>query len=145
MAGSRAGCLAVRDFFCLYNRAESGLGVFFNVCNVSTLPYLYVALLFTISQAFSGWFYRFKDYKGPASNSSYHVPACDTGGKCSGFYHAPEHTPQHPAGNAMQGSCDVECDCGDNPCGAYGVASLTCLPDSGMHSPCSAVRCSVRL
>lgn len=35
MAGSRAGCLAVRDFFCLYNRAESGLGGFFNVCNVS--------------------------------------------------------------------------------------------------------------
>lgn len=28
MAGSRAGCLAVRDFFCQYNRAESGLGVF---------------------------------------------------------------------------------------------------------------------
>lgn len=36
--------------------------------------------------AYSGWFLQFKDYKGPSSNHSYHVPAC-TYEKCSGFYH----------------------------------------------------------
>lgn len=35
-------------------------------------------------EAFAGWFYRFKDYKGATSNNSYHVPACDLD-KCSGF------------------------------------------------------------
>ena len=35
-------------------------------------------------EAFAGWFYRFKDYKGVESNNSYHVPACDLE-KCSGF------------------------------------------------------------
>ena len=27
--------------------------------------------------AYSGWFVKFKDYQGPESNTSYHVPACD--------------------------------------------------------------------
>lgn len=27
--------------------------------------------------AYAGWFVKFKDYKGPQSNGSYHVPACD--------------------------------------------------------------------
>jgi hypothetical protein len=67
---------------------------------------------------YEGWFYRFRDYNGSSSNSSYHVPACDRE-KCSGFYHAPEHTPQYPAGNAMQGSCTEQCDCGKQPCGQY--------------------------
>jgi hypothetical protein len=26
---------------------------------------------------YSGWFVKLKDYAGPSSNSSYHVPACD--------------------------------------------------------------------
>ena len=26
---------------------------------------------------YEGWFVKFKDYKGPQSNGSYHVPACD--------------------------------------------------------------------
>jgi len=67
---------------------------------------------------FAGWFYRFKDYKGRASNNSYHVPACDLD-KCSGFYHAPEHTPQYPVGGPAQGSCREKCDCGKNPCAQY--------------------------
>lgn len=81
--------------------------------------------------AYSGWFVRFKDYTGPASNNSYHVPAC-TYEKCSGFYHdqvwqqcvqcraecstqpincaiLQEQTPEYPHGD---GSCESECDCG---------------------------------
>lgn len=34
--------------------------------------------------AYAGWFMRFKDYKGPQSNHSYHVPAC-TYERCSAF------------------------------------------------------------
>eukprot|EP00051_Salpingoeca_urceolata_P027693 m.482796 g.482796 ORF g.482796 m.482796 type:complete len:583 (-) comp22669_c0_seq1:268-2016(-) len=65
--------------------------------------------------AYAGWFYRFKDYKGPQSNHSYHVPAC-TYEKCSGFYHDQEQTPEYPRGD---GSCLQECDCGVAPCGEY--------------------------
>lgn len=54
--------------------------------------------------AYSGWFVRFKDYKGPQSNNSYHVPAC-TYEKCSGFYHDQEQTPEYPHGD---GSCMEE-------------------------------------
>ena len=45
---------------------------------------------------YSSWFIKFKDYRGPSSNDSYHVPACDWFGnathppKCSGFYHDQE-------------------------------------------------------
>lgn len=72
----------------------------------------------TFHTRYAGWFYTFKDYCGPASNNSYHVPACDRV-KCSRFYHAPEHTPQYPQGTPMQGSCKEQCDCGANPCGQY--------------------------
>ena len=67
--------------------------------------------------AFAGWFIKFKDYQGPASNHSYApaVPAC-TFEKCSGFYHDQEQSPAHPHGD---GSCIEECDCGKNPCGEY--------------------------
>ena len=67
--------------------------------------------------AYSGWFIKFKDYRGPASNHSYApaVPAC-TFEKCSQFYHDQEQTPAHPHGD---GSCVEECDCGVNPCGEY--------------------------
>lgn len=65
--------------------------------------------------AYAGWFVRFKDYKGPESNNSYHVPAC-TYEKCSGFYHDQEQTPEYPRGD---GSCTEECDCGKAPCGEY--------------------------
>ena len=65
--------------------------------------------------AYSGWFVRFKDYKGPVSNRSYHVPAC-TYEKCSGFYHDQEQSPEYPHGD---GSCSEECDCGAAPCGEY--------------------------
>lgn len=65
--------------------------------------------------AYAGWFVKFKDYKGPSSNHSYHVPAC-TYEKCSGFYHDQEQTPEHPHGD---GSCVDECDCGKAPCGEY--------------------------
>lgn len=65
---------------------------------------------------YAGWFLRFKEYKGPSSNLSYHVPAC-TGAKCSGFYHDQDQTPEHPHGD---GSCVDDCDCGDGiPCGEY--------------------------
>ena len=74
----------------------------------------------TKNDFFAGWFYRFKDDRGRASNNSYsfHVPACDPD-KCSGFYHAPEHTPQYPVGGPAQGACREKCDCGKNPCGQY--------------------------
>lgn len=65
--------------------------------------------------AYAGWFIKFKDYHGPSSNNSYHVPAC-TYEKCSGFYHDQEQTPEYPSGD---GSCSEECDCGDAPCGEY--------------------------
>jgi hypothetical protein len=45
--------------------------------------------------AYSGWFIKFKDYNGPSSNHSYHVPAC-TYEKCSGLYHDQEETPEWP-------------------------------------------------
>ena len=61
--------------------------------------------------AYSGWFVKFKGYKGRSSNNSYHVPACDWYGnathppKCSGFYHDQAQTPEHPFGyNASTGS-----------------------------------------
>merc|ERR1712190_526912 len=73
-----------------------------------------------------GWFIKFKDYKGPESNNSYHVPACDfapPNPKCSGFYHDQEQTPEHPGGGApypVDGDCKEQCDCGaTNPCGEY--------------------------
>ena len=65
--------------------------------------------------AYAGWFVKFKNYQGPSSNHSYHVPAC-TYDKCSGFYHDQEQTPEYPHGD---GSCREECDCGDAPCGEY--------------------------
>jgi hypothetical protein len=75
---------------------------------------------------YSSWFAKFKDYKGPQSNGSYHVPACDwapPSPKCSGFYHDQEQTPQHPGGGGdypVDGSCIEQCDCGPtNPCGEY--------------------------
>lgn len=82
---------------------------------------------------YKSWFIRFKDYKGLASNNSYHVPACDWFGnrthppKCSGFYHDQEQTPNHktPQGGnwpayRVDGTCQDQCDCGPtNPCGEY--------------------------
>ena len=73
--------------------------------------------------AYSGWFVRFKDYRGPSSNGSYHVPACTyvTGAppKCSGFYHDHQLTPQANHGG-YGGGCDGGCDCGaETPCGEY--------------------------
>lgn len=80
---------------------------------------------------YAGWFVKFKDYKGPQSNNSYHVPACDwynngTDPRCSGFYHDQEQTPNHPGGgkpypaSVKSGICDGQCDCGPvNPCGEY--------------------------
>eukprot|EP00656_Telonema_subtile_P001746 TRINITY_DN10758_c0_g2_i2.p1 TRINITY_DN10758_c0_g2~~TRINITY_DN10758_c0_g2_i2.p1 ORF type:complete len:445 (-),score=93.61 TRINITY_DN10758_c0_g2_i2:229-1563(-) len=76
--------------------------------------------------AYASWFIKFKDYQGPQSNASYHVPACDWAGpapKCSGFYHDQEQTPEHPGGGAaypVDGACAEQCDCGEtNPCGEY--------------------------
>mmetsp|Transcript_51139 Transcript_51139/g.144038 ORF Transcript_51139/g.144038 Transcript_51139/m.144038 type:complete len:438 (-) Transcript_51139:73-1386(-) len=57
--------------------------------------------------AYSGWFIRFKNCTGPASNRSYDPPAC-TGGKCSCAWH--DH-----AGQFWDGSQD----CGKSPCGGY--------------------------
>jgi len=78
---------------------------------------------------FSGWFVKFKGYEGPASNGTYHVPACDWFGnatdppKCSGFYHDQEQTPNHAGGGKayrVDGQCVEQCDCGAvNPCGEY--------------------------
>ena len=51
---------------------------------------------------YAGWFVKFKSYRGPGSNNSYHVPACDWFGnathppKCSGFYHDQEQSPNTP-------------------------------------------------
>lgn len=79
--------------------------------------------------AYSGWFVKFKDYKGPSSNGSYHVPACDWYGtsdhppKCSGFYHDQAQSPNHAGGGSaykVDGECIEQCDCGPvNPCGEY--------------------------
>ena len=79
--------------------------------------------------AYAGWFVSFKDYKGPQSNASYHVPPCDWYGtaasppKCSGFYHDQEQTPEHRGGGSdypVDGECLEQCDCGPiNPCGEY--------------------------
>jgi hypothetical protein len=66
---------------------------------------------------YSGWFVRFKNYTGPGSNGSYHVPAC-TFEKCSGFYHDQEQTPQM-GGGSHNGGCKEKCDCGAAPCGEY--------------------------
>ena len=75
---------------------------------------------------YASWFIKFKDYKGPQSNNSYHVPACDwapPNPKCSGFYHDQEQTPEHPGGGPaypVDGACKEQCDCGEvNPCGEY--------------------------
>lgn len=78
---------------------------------------------------YASWFIKFKDYKGPESNNSYHVPACDWYGtegsppKCSGFYHDQDQTPEHPGGGEpypVDGACKEQCDCGPvNPCGEY--------------------------
>ena len=65
---------------------------------------------------YQGWFHKFKDYQGPASNHSYHVPAC-TYAKCSGLYHDQQETPEYPG---TFYSCTSECDCGPElPCGEY--------------------------
>jgi hypothetical protein len=85
---------------------------------------------------YAGWFVRFKDYRGRASNNSYHMgaPACDWYGdgksgppKCSGFYHdqgqAPTREGAGPAyarPNHKSNVCIEQCDCGPtNPCGEY--------------------------
>jgi hypothetical protein len=78
---------------------------------------------------YASWFIKFKDYKGPESNNSYHVPACDWYGteasppKCSGFYHDQEQSPEHRGGGPaypVDGECKEQCDCGlTNPCGEY--------------------------
>jgi len=75
---------------------------------------------------YASWFIKFKDYKGPESNNSYHVPACDwapPNPKCSGFYHDQKQTPEHPGGGKpypVDGACKEQCDCGKtNPCGEY--------------------------
>eukprot|EP00039_Didymoeca_costata_P015930 m.277463 g.277463 ORF g.277463 m.277463 type:complete len:615 (+) comp16307_c0_seq7:50-1894(+) len=75
---------------------------------------------------YSGWFVKFKDYKGPQSNNSYHVPACTWYNvptmKCSGFYHDQAQSPNHPGGGPaykVDGACIEQCDCGKNPCGEY--------------------------
>lgn len=75
---------------------------------------------------YASWFIKFKDYKGPQSNNSYHVPACDwapPNPKCSGFYHDQEQTPEHPGGGKsypVDGACVEQCDCGaTNPCAEY--------------------------
>ncbi len=79
---------------------------------------------------YAGWFVKFKDYKGPQSNNSYHPPACDWYGnashppKCSGFYHDQGQTPNHPGASRsvypVDGECDFQCNCGPiNPCGEY--------------------------
>lgn len=76
---------------------------------------------------YASWFIKFKDYKGPKSNNSYHVPACDwapPNPKCSGFYHDQEQTPEHPGADPdvyrPDGRCIEQCDCGPtNPCGEY--------------------------
>ena len=46
---------------------------------------------------YASWFIKFKDYKGRASNGSYHVPSCDwynngTAPRCSGFWHDHDQT-----------------------------------------------------
>jgi len=58
------------------------------------------------------------------SVGKYHVPVCTTQDsitKCSDFYHDQEQTPQVP--NATNpnpdGSCNLQCDCGNCPCGEY--------------------------
>ena len=92
--------------------------------------------------AFSGWFVRFANYRGPQSNGSYHVPAC-TFEKCSGFcacrfpllplnrlsylrfaadaFFADHDQLQTPelGGSLHNGGCKEECDCGKAPCGEY--------------------------
>lgn len=79
---------------------------------------------------YAGWFVKFKSYKGPGSNASYHVPACDWFGntthppKCSGFYHDQAQTPEHPGANQSvykaDGVCAIQCNCGPtNPCAEY--------------------------
>ena len=74
---------------------------------------------------YASWFIKFKGYKGPESNNSYHVPACDwapPNPKCSGFYHDQGQTPNHPGGGRpypVHGKCIQQCDCGANPCGEY--------------------------
>lgn len=79
---------------------------------------------------FAGWFVRFKNYRGRASNNSYHTPACDWFGnvthppKCSGFYHDLSQTPEHPGANRsvyrVDGACAAQCNCGPiNPCAEY--------------------------
>ena len=103
--------------------------------------------------AYSGWFVRFRDYKGAASNHSCatplannpptppdgvrfsdHVPAC-TFEKCSGFYHDQGQTPEYPSGD---GSCvSAECDCGANPCGECTLP----LPPLGGPNPHTPPRC----
>ena len=98
---------------------------------------------YIVLKAYSGWFYRFKDYNGSASNNSYNVPACDAAGKCSGFYHAPEHTPQYPEGNAMQGSCREKCDCGGNPCGASSCSQVGLYYSYAVPS-CLYLRCGLQ-
>ena len=76
---------------------------------------------------YASWFIKFREYRGPQSNSSYHVPACDFFGnasyppKCSGFYHDQKQTPEHRGGGKsypVDGECIDQCDCGaTNPCG----------------------------
>lgn len=77
---------------------------------------------------YAGWFVKFKNYKGPSSNGSYHVPACDFFGtkdqppKCSRFYHDQAQSPNHAGGGAayrIDGECLEQCDCGINQCGEY--------------------------
>eukprot|EP00039_Didymoeca_costata_P011009 m.150873 g.150873 ORF g.150873 m.150873 type:complete len:528 (-) comp15030_c0_seq17:134-1717(-) len=81
---------------------------------------------------YAGWFVKFKNYTGRASNNSYHTPACDWFGtkenppKCSGFYHDQKQSPTHEgAGPAYSrpseaNTCVEQCDCGPvNPCGEY--------------------------
>ena len=68
---------------------------------VKALPWFSSVREKLLDPAYAGWFLTFHDYKGPASNMTYAVPAC-TGHKCSRFYHDQDQTPQHPKGD---GSC----------------------------------------
>ena len=66
--------------------------------------------------AHNGFFMDFKDYRGPQSNGSYHVPACTAENgtvKCSRHYHDQDQTPRGSTKLGGDNTCDEECDCGN--------------------------------
>lgn len=88
---------------------------------VKALPWFSTVRRKLSDPAYAGFFLKFDRTK---SNSSYHVPQCDTTfvpPKCTHLYHDLEQTPLSfkNASKDTGGHCNKPCDCGSNPCGEY--------------------------